>query len=110
MVPNCDHRRNTTVAIQALWFLNDQEAIRISEALAKSVMAESESDVQRLSRLYLRLFAQSATPEELQTCEKFLAGQREHFSQQDPRSDANHRALAALCQVLLASNRFLYID
>ncbi|MFT4546729.1 MAG: hypothetical protein ACI9MB_000673, partial [Verrucomicrobiales bacterium] len=110
MVPNCDQRRNTTVAIQALWFLNDQEVIGVSETLARSLMAESETDAQRLSLLYLRLFAKPATAEELQICEQFLASQRDHFAQQDPKADAAHRALAALCQVLLASNRFLYFD
>jgi hypothetical protein len=46
----------------------------------------------------------------LQICEKFLVAQRDHFAQQDPKADAAHRALAALSQVLLASNRFLYLD
>ena len=110
MVPNCDQRRNTTVATQALWFLNDQEVIGFSETLARSLMAESDTDGQRLSRLYLRLFSKPATPEELQICEKFLVAQRDHFAQQDPKADAAHRALAALSQVLLASNRFLYLD
>ena len=110
MVPNCDQRRNTTVAIQALWFLNDQEVIGFSETLARSLMAEPGGDEQRLSRLYLRLFSKPATPEELQTCKKFLVAQRDHFAQQDPKADAAHRALAALSQVLLASNRFLYLD
>ena len=41
--------------------------------------------------------------------ETFLADHRKHFTK-DSDADADHRALASLCQVLLASNRFLYID
>ena len=110
MTPNCDRRRNTTVATQALWFLNDQEIIAHSEALASSLIAESGEIPARLTQLFLRLFAHNPTAAELQTCETFLAEQREQFAKQDPKADAAHRALASLCQVLLASNRFLYID
>jgi hypothetical protein len=110
MTPNCDQRRQTTVATQALWFLNDQELLDHSEALAQLLIAQSEFSSVRLARLFLRLFAQAPTPAELQNCESFLAAQRYHFAKEDPQADAAQRALASLCQVLLASNRFLYVD
>lgn len=110
MTPSCVERRHTTVATQALWFLNDQELIAHATALAKQLAGESDFRSVRLSRLFLRLFSQQPTPDELQSCEEFLAGQVAHFSGTDPESNAEERALAALCQVLLASNRFLYVD
>ena len=110
MTPNCNHRRQTTVATQALWFLNDAEVLDHADALARALMKESGFSSVRLGKLYLRLFAEAPTPSELQDCEEYLASQREQFTKADPKSDAEHRALASLCQVLLASNRFLYVD
>jgi len=110
MTPNCNHRRQTTVATQALWFLNDAEVLGHADTLARALMKESGFRSVRLGRLYLRLFAEAPTPSELQDCEEYLASQREQFAKADPKSDAEHRALASLCQIMLASNRFLYVD
>ena len=110
MTPNCAQRRQTTVATQALWFLNDQEMVEHANVLARSLLEQSAYSSVRLANLYLRLFAQGPTPAELQDCEEFLAQQREQFASADPKADADHLALSSLCQVLLASNRFLYVD
>ncbi len=110
MTPNCNHRRQTTVATQALWFLNDAEVLGHADTLARALMKESGFSSVRLGKLYLRLFAEAPTPSELQDCEDYLASQREQFVKADPKSDAEHRALASLCQIMLASNRFLYVD
>ena len=110
MVPNCERRRHTTVATQALWFLNDQESIDHSKHLARLLIDAASDRRQRLSQLYLRLFAHLPTADELAMCEDFLNRQQERLARIDPKADAGHLALASLCQVLLASNRFLYVD
>jgi hypothetical protein len=110
MTPNCNHRRQTTVAMQALWFLNDAELVAYADSLAKSLREESEFVSVQLTNLSLRLFSTPPTAAELQACESHLAGQRALFAQQGEKSDVHHRALASLCQVLLASNRFIYVD
>lgn len=110
MTPNCTQRRQTTVATQALWFLNDRELVDHAETLAKSLAEQSEFTSVQLSNLFLLLFAEPPTPGEFQSCESYLAEQRTRFARQDPKVDAGHRALASLCQVLLASNRFVYVD
>ena len=110
MTPNCSHRRQTTVATQALWFLNDAEVLEHADALARVLEKKWDSGPERLRQLYLRLFAELPTAPELEQCGQFLLSQREIFIQNDPECDAEHRALASLCQVLLASNRFLYVD
>ena len=110
MTPNCNHRRQTNVATQALWFLNDAEVLERCDALARELIESSRFSSVRLSMVYLRLYAEGPTPSEMQDCEEFLAAQRERVAKADPKADAEHRALASLCQVLLASNRFLYVD
>lgn len=110
MTPNCEQRRQTTVATQALWFLNDAEILAHAKALATSLRKKSEYRSVQLNELYLRLFSTPPRSDELARSEKFLDRQIELLKAADPKADAPHLALASLCQVLLASNRFLYLD
>ncbi|MBX3436469.1 MAG: DUF1553 domain-containing protein [Planctomycetaceae bacterium] len=121
MNPNCEQRSDSTVATQALWFLNDSLIVEQSEALAARLRQSPEDDpVMAIHRLYQRLFAQVPTDDEAAACAEFLSSQAEIF-RADPDPDwqtaiqkspdaLQTRALAALCQALLASNRFLYVD
>jgi hypothetical protein len=84
--------------------------VAYADSLAKSLREESEFVSVQLTNLSLRLFSTPPTAAELQACESHLAGQRALFAQQGEKSDVHHRALASLCQVLLASNRFIYVD
>ena len=47
------------------------------------------------------------TKEETAACEKFLAAQRLVYAKE---KDAEERAWTDLCQMLLASNAFLYVE
>ncbi|MFT5403018.1 MAG: hypothetical protein ACI9DF_001850 [Verrucomicrobiales bacterium] len=106
MTPNCDLRRPTTVASQALWFLNDESIIQHAEHLAKGLATSHSVDPgARLNELYLRLFAQTPSTTELESLNNFLTEQQTLFAE-----NAEHLALASLCQIMLASNRFLYVD
>ena len=120
MKPNCDLRRSTTVATQALWFLNDALIVERADDLAWLLFEISpRSDVQ-LRELFLRLFAEPPSVAEVDSCRSFLTAQSRRFREHsDPEwqktiresPDApGVRAMASLCQVLLASNRFLYVD
>ena len=108
MTPNCDVRPSTTVAMQSLWLLNDASMVDSSQRLADVLLRErSEENV--VDRLFVRLFGVEASADEERQCEAFLVQQRELMSASDT-SDAEAKSLAALGQVLMASNRFLYID
>lgn len=121
MDPNCDLRQSSTVATQSLWFLNDELIVGRANDLAKLLFSEEKDNAQkRIERLFLRLFATGPTQNESQTIMDFLTQQEERFRadpdeewqkaiKTSPRAPAQ-RALASLCQTLLASNRFLYVD
>lgn len=120
MNPNCDARRCSTVAPQALLFLNEQSIIQFADKTAERLWSETSESDARIQRLFLKLFAKPPTESEQVACREYLQGQREVFAA-DPNPDwrkrmetESHapevRALASLCQVLMASNRFLYID
>ena len=110
MTPNCNKRTNTTVATQALWFMNDNESLKISETLATSIMSESTDLTKQLNRLFIKLFAQKPTPEELRSCMDYLQAQSERLAKQKADKNPDHLAMASLCQALFASNRFLFVD
>lgn len=110
MNPNCDLRNHSTVATQSLWFLNDEQIVRQSNALTARVLRIPDRKTQ-LQELFLRLFAQSPTPDEYDQAISYLNRQTEHFTAtENDEASASRRALASLCQALLASNRFLYVD
>ena len=121
MKPNCDRRRSTTVATQSLWFLNDDQIIGLTGGLADRLFTNNPIKAdQRLDTLFRKLFATAPTNEEKRYLSSFLGRQEELF-RADPNAEWQKkikdqpdapakRALAALAQVLMASNRFLYID
>ena len=108
MNPNCDLRNHSTVATQSLWFLNDEQIVQQSEALTARILRNPDRESQ-LQELFLKLFAQIPTQHEIEQATTYLARQFEQFKVTDEAS-ASERAMASLCQALLASNRFLYVD
>jgi Protein of unknown function (DUF1553) len=120
MTPNCDARRCSTVATQALLFLNDVSVIQSSDDLGDQLWSSRSTNAERFELLFLRLFGKQPTADEFQQCEVFFQNQRTRFAQ-DPNPEwvanvaksphaPDVRAMASLCQVLMASNRFLYVD
>ena len=120
MTPNCAQRTTTTGASQALWFLNDESINSLSAFMAEQLMDSEAEANQRVSRVFERFFATAPTDAELIECAEFLTQQTE-LARRDPDADwqkqlsdrprvAESRALAILCQSLMASNRFLYVD
>lgn len=133
LVPNCSQRTSSTAAPQALWFLNDESMVRMSEQMADMLYADPTVTVDptvteipavtaaaRLRLAFLRLFAHPPTDAELQQCQTYLDAQTKVFLAH-PDKDwqarltreadaAERRALASLCQILMSSNRFLYVE
>lgn len=91
-------RPSTTVAPQALYFMNSPEARRYAEALA----ARSNGSLDAVYRFALQ---RSPAPEERDAATAFLTSQTRHHH--SPR--AAELALADFCQALLASNEFLHL-
>jgi cytochrome c553 len=111
MLPNCNQRAVTTVAPQSLLMLNDGFVIEQSRVLADRLRAEHPADERaRLTALWRRAYSTDPTSEEREAGLALVAAERAR--QRDAAVDAPEaetRAWAALCQVLFASNRFLYI-
>ena len=110
MNPNCEIRSPSTVATQSLWFLNDDHIISYSLLLAER-LDPTLDDESKLDALFLRLFSQPPNPDEKAACLELLAQQRLNLkSENDDSEELERKTWGSLCQMLFASNRFLYID
>lgn len=107
MNPNCGLRPETTVATQALWFLNDGNIVELSQHLARRAFQQKVDDTTRIRFVFRLLFAAEPSAVELHACRAFLQEQQQHFVD---AAQPQQQSLAVLCQTLCASNRFLYID
>jgi hypothetical protein len=112
MKPNCDARRCTTVAPQSLLFLNNEFIVKQGGVLAERLLAQPSNNEERIRRVWELLFALPPTESELKAAIAHVVEQTENFRKQagPKKEDPDKQALASLCQVLLGSNRFLYVD
>ena len=123
--PNCEARASSTGAPQALMLMNGDFATRQAEAFAARVSEEAgESAKDRARRAWMLAYLREPTEKELAGALAFLARVEAAFRRQpaptaarakkgakppEPPS-AEQRALAAFCQALLSSNRFVYVE
>lgn len=120
MKPNCHLRSLSTVTPQALLLMNDSWVVQAAQAMSDRLWSSSDQAEQRLRLAFELAFTSEVTPEEISACLDFVAGQAELFRQdpdatwqqqlQEQPEAAERRAWASLCQMLMASNRFLYLE
>ena len=117
MLPNCDIRTVSTVAPQSLWFLNDESSIEASRAtvrelsqseLGASAEPSTEFAPAQLKNLWRRIYSVEPTAEELASCTAFVADQSRFLA--EAKEAPESAALVSLCQALLSTNRFLYVE
>ena len=93
-------RANTTIAPQALFFLNSNLVMDAARAIAKKATQVSPSVSNQLGHLYEAALGRKPTPAERASGELFL-------EQAMKQTQTNQQALSALSQVILASNEFV---
>jgi hypothetical protein len=114
MEPNCEQRNASTVAPQSLLMLNSQFVVGQAEALAARVQAlAAGSQAAQIAAAYGLVLGRVPSAEEQSELVEFLKMQADLISSRlsdAEKPQAAQRALASLCQALLASNPFLYVD
>jgi hypothetical protein len=115
MTPNCEQRASSTVAPQSLLMMNSAFVVQQAEAMAARIQREAgvEPAVQ-LRRAWLLAFCRAPSDAEIQAGVAFLAEQASKVEMPtDPKAEKPQPAqlaLANLCQALMISNGFLYVD
>ena len=105
-------RATTTVAPQALFFLNSPFALDASAAMADNLLQQDGlDDAGRVRLAYELTCARPADEEELRDALDYVRGYGLALADQtgDPQ-ERRRRAWQSVCQTLLASNHFVYVD
>ena len=119
--PNCERRTFSTVAPQSLLLMNNDILLKQSEAFARRVEESSSSadPVARIHRAWELAYGRTANETETTRATMFLAAQQAYFEEalaklpeaERPKQLApTTRAMSLLCQTLICSNGFLYVD
>lgn len=112
MEPNCASRSFSTVAPQSLMLMNGGFVLEQSDQLASRLKEEAGDDLPAvIRRAWQLVYNRQPTDSELADAEQFLIEQEELLKARAGKKDDPHaQAIASLCQVLLSSNEFLYVD
>ena len=114
MEPNCELRNSSTVAPQSLLLMNSAFVVEQADMLAKRVRAQAGSDLRKQAELaWQKVFGVPGEAKELDSLATYLSEQAKvlHNGGSAAKPEAlEQQALASLCQVLLGSNRFLYVE
>ena len=108
IVTSCTRRIPTATPLQSLSMLNSDFVISRANALSHRLNRDASSNLEdRITRAFVLATARVPAPAERSAARRFLETQPLHYS---GRSDAAERSLADFCQMLMASNSFLYIE
>ena len=114
MSVNCPRRNNSATPLQSLTLLNDEFVMNQSEEFAARVcklVGEAAPPKKKIEQAFLLALSREPSAEEVRLCLEHLEKQSRIYEDvKAPPGQAAQRALASLCQMLLATNEFLYID
>ncbi|MDB5337494.1 MAG: hypothetical protein JWN70_3113 [Planctomycetaceae bacterium] len=112
METNCDKRVASTVPAQALMLMNSDFVLKQSMHFAYRLRRERGGDVAaQIQRAWQLAFLRDPSAAELQQATDFI-NQRtaKLMAQTPPDPDASFNPYVSLCQILLSSNEFLYVE
>ncbi|MFY9251858.1 MAG: PSD1 and planctomycete cytochrome C domain-containing protein [Fuerstiella sp.] len=120
MAPNCDMRRPSTNSTQSLLMMNSDLVIEYSRYLAERLQTDSpDNTALQIQNAWKLIYSRNANESEISMAEHFLQQQTDALAattaykpdgKTPPKRSAPQEAMAILCQMLLSSNEFLYLD
>ena len=99
-------RPSTTIAPQALMFMNNQQVVSYAATLASKVVDKDPE--QSVKKLYLRTLSREPSKEEITSSVAFLKEQLESYKARK-QNQPDQLALADLCQIMFSLNEFIYM-
>ncbi len=117
MAVNCDRRTASTSAPQSLMLMNSDFILDHAKAMATRIRSGSpaakggkpDPDAM-LARAWTLAYQRPITADERALARAFLKAQLDEMTRTNTPGDRELAALADLCQQLLTSNEFLYVD
>ena len=103
----CSVRNVSTVPLQALALLNSEFVRRRAEAFARRLTEAAPGDDGRVVLAFRLACGREPDEQERGAARRFLQAQRATYGRE---KDAEPRVWTDFCQMMLASNAFLYVD
>ena len=104
------HRTSSVVAPQALFMMNSPFMATTSAALAESLVNNAETNRQAIiQNLFQQAFSRAPSAVEFQNALDFL-NEATHIADAEAAAEKEQEAWRLLCQVILQSNEFIYIE
>ena len=100
-------RASTTIAPQALMFMNSPQARQYADGFAKRLNQKSVND--GIRQAYEIAFARQPGEQELAIGQAYIAGAMKQYELKK-QGNALHLAWTDYCQALMSSNEFLYVE
>jgi hypothetical protein len=118
MAVNCDRRLPSTSATQSLMLMNSDfvlehartMAARIRREVSASGKGPAEHRARMIERAWQVAYGRAISPAERSWAVAFIDGQLESLARTNSGGDRVLAVLANLCQQLMTSNEFLYVD
>lgn len=116
MTVNCERRPSSTVAPQSLMLMNGDFFLAQADHLSKRVRETTPngplgaSVAQQAAYAWNLVYGRMPGAEELELACRFLEEQTAALRASGQKGDPEQMAMATLCQQLLSSNEFLYVD
>ncbi len=118
MAPNCSARNTSTVSTQSLLLMNSmfvyERAQKMAERVERGAGSSLEAQVRRIWQL---AYGRLPTDTEWTAARDYVKQQEDAFAkrpwpkkEQSKAPSARLEALASLCQAVLSSNEFLYVE
>ncbi len=105
------HRATTTVAPQALYAMNSPFVRDAAKAWATDLLAKpGMTDAERIDAAYQRAFARPPVPTESERAQKYLTTYEARLTAEGDTGKKTLLAWQSFCQILFASNEFIYIN
>jgi hypothetical protein len=101
-------RQTTTVAPQALMFMNSPQGRHYAEAFAQRI-ASAGDDVASVRLAYQLALSRDPSSDELKVAADFIEGARS-LRREQGQTEVDAAALADFCQLLFGLNEFIYVD
>lgn len=102
-------REETTVPAQSLFLLNNEFVVRQSRAAAARILKDVDGD--KLDRVFLFAYGRRPTAAQRTRSEQFLQEMQNSLSESEQNAQRRElSAWSALCQSLIASAEFRYLD
>ena len=113
MAVNCDRRMISTSAPQSLMLMNSEFVLNHAQALAKRLRSElpGKPDLSRtIAHAWQLVYDRPISEEERDWTRAFISEQLDALAKANASGDRELTVLTDLCQQLLTSNEFLYVD